>query len=207
MSLKDRKFNHEEDDFHLAMGISEETKVICKERIFFTSFSNSLQADELFDDREDAPKEFRTVTGDLERLIATITNPIEYEYTLLIFMMYQQMAKEVYSRYRNFNEDSAESREEKIKMQILKGIMKLKELKDREEAGETSDDNDNFEIISKESLTERIKLVKRSGYNFDKYLNLVKTNGMIPKKLSRSDFDISDLLSGLFSGDDDSSDS
>jgi len=207
MSLKDRKFNHEEDDFHLAMGISEETKVICKERIFFTSFSNSLQADELFDDREDAPKEFRTVTGDLERLIATITNPIEYEYTLLIFMMYQQMAKEVYSRYRNFNEDSAESREEKIKMQILKGIMKLKELKDREEAGETSDDNDNFEIISKESLTERIKLVKRSGYNFDKYLNLVKTNGMIPKKISRSDFDISDLLSGLFSGDDDSSDS
>jgi hypothetical protein len=207
MSLKDRKFNHEEDDFHLAMGISEETKVICKERIFFTSFSNSLQADELFDDREDAPKEFRTVTGDLERLIATITNPIEYEYTLLIFMMYQQMAKEVYSRYRNFNEDSAESREEKIKMQILKGIMKLKELKDREEAGETSDDNDNFEIISKESLTERIKLVKRSGYNFDKYLTLVKTNGMIPKKLSRSDFDISDLLSGLFSGDDDSSDS
>jgi len=207
MSLKDRKFNHEEDDFHLAMGISEETKVICKERIFFTSFSNSLQADELFDDREDAPKEFRTVTGDLERLIATITNPIEYEYTLLIFMMYQQMAKEVYSRYRNFNEDSAESREEKIKMQILKGIMKLKELKDREEAGETSDDNDNFEIISKESLTERIKLVKKSGYNFDKYLYLVKTNGMTPNKVKRSDFDISDLLSGLFSGDDDSSDS
>jgi hypothetical protein len=207
MSLKDRKFNHEEDDFHLAMGISEETKHICKERIFFTSFSNSLQADELFDDREDAPKEFRTVTGDLERLISTITSPIEYEYTLLIFMMYQQMAKEVYSRYRNFNEDSAESREEKIKMQILKGIMKLKELKDREEAGETSDDNDNFEIISKESLTERIKLVKKSGYNFDKYLYLVKTNGMTPNKVKRSDFDISDLLSGLFSGDDDSSDS
>lgn len=207
MSLKDRKFNHEEDDFHLAMGISEETKVICKERIFFTSFSNSLQADELFDDREDAPKEFRTVTGDLERLIATITNPIEYEYTLLIFMMYQQMAKEVYSRYRNFNEDSVESREEKIKMQIIKGIMKLKELKDREESGEESEENGSYEVISKESLTERIKLVKRSGYNFDKYLNLVKTNGMIPKKVSRSDFDISDLLSGLFSGDDDSSDS
>jgi hypothetical protein len=207
MSLKDRKFNHEEDDFHLAMGITEETKVICKERIFFTSFSNSLQADELFDDREDAPKEFRTVTGDLERLIATITNPIEYEYTLLIFMMYQQMAKEVYRNYKNFNEDSAESREDKIKMQILKGLMKLKELKDREEAGETSDDNDNFEIISKESLTERIKLVKKSGYNFDKYLYLVKTNGMTPNKVKRSDFDISDLLSGLFSGDDDSSDS
>ena len=207
MSLKDRKFNHEEDDFHLAMGISEDTKVICKERIFFTSFSNSLQADELFDDREDAPKEFRTVTGDLERLIATITNPIEYEYTLLIFMMYQQMAKEVYSRYRNFNEDSVESREEKIKMQIIKSIIKLKELKDREESGEESEENGSYEVISKESLTERIKLVKRSGYNFDKYLNLVKTNGMIPKKLSRSDFDISDLLSGLFSGDDDSSDS
>ena len=206
MYLKQTKFKHEEDDFHLALGISEDTKILCKERIFFTSFSNSLQADDLFDDIDDAPKEFRTITGDLERLISSISNPMEYEYSLIVFMMYDQMAKEVYRMYKNTNEDSAESREEKIKMEIIKGIMKLKELKDREESGEDHD-NDLTEIISKESLMERIKLVKRSGYNFDKYLNLVKTNGMIPKKLSRSDFDISDFLSGLFPADDDSSDS
>ena len=206
MYLKEKKFNHEEEDFHLALGISEETKVICKERIFFTSFSNSLQAEELFDDIDDAPKEFRTHTGDLERLISSISDPIEYEYSLIVFMMYDQMAKEVYRFYKNTNHHSVESREEKIKMEIIKSIMKLKDLKDREESGEDPD-NDGTEVISKESLMERIKLVKRSGYNFDKYLNLVKTNGMIPKKISRSDFDISDLLSGLFSGDDDSSDS
>ena len=207
MSFKDTKFNHEEDDFHLALGISEETKNICKERIFFSSFSNALQADELFDDIDDAPKVFRTVTGDLERLISMISNPVEYEYTLLVFMMYQRMAKEVYARYRNLNEDSTESREEQLKMQIIKTIMKLKELKDREESGDDYNDDDSLEIISKESLTERIKLVKKSGYNFDKYLNLVKNNGMTRSREKRSDFDINDLLSGLFSGDDDSSDS
>jgi hypothetical protein len=206
MSLKDTKFNHEMDDFHLAMGISEETKTICRERIFFSTFSNSLQADELFDDRDEAPKSFSTVTGDLERLISMITNPLEYEYSLLTFMMFQRMAKEVYSMYRNTNEDSAESREQQIKMQILKGIMKLKELKDREEAGEDyNDDDDNgVEAYSKESIMERIKLVKKSGYNFDKYLVLVKNqNNDSSKRTKGGDFDINDLLSGLFTKDDD----
>jgi len=205
MSLKDTKFNHEMDDFHLAMGISEETKTICRERIFFSTFSNSLQADELFDDMDEAPKSFRTVTGDLERLISMITNPLEYEYSLLTFMMFQRMAKEVYSIYRNTNEDSAESREQQIKMQILKGIMKLKELKDREEAGEDyNDDDDGVEAYSKESIMERIKLVKKSGYNFDKYLVLVKNqNNDSSKRTKGGDFDINDLLSGLFTKDDD----
>jgi hypothetical protein len=204
MSLKDTKFDHEIDDFHLAMGISEETKTICRERIFFSTFSNSLQAEELFDDMEDAPKAFRTVTGDLERLISMITNPLEYEYTLLTFMMFQRMAKEVYIMYKNTNEDSAESREQQIKMQILKGILKLKELKDRQEAGEDSNDEDTgVEVYSKESIMSRIKLVKKSGYNFEKYLLLVKNQNNESFRTKGSDFDINDLLSGLFSKDDD----
>jgi hypothetical protein len=202
MTLRDRSFNHEEDDFHLAMGISDETKNICRERIFFSAFSNALQADELFDDIDDAPKQFRTVTGDLQRLLSMITNPIEYEYTLLVFMMYQRMAKEVYSIYRNTDENSAESREEKIKMQIIKSIMKLKELKDREESGDDSND-DGVEVFSKESIMDRIKLVKKSGHNFDKYLVLVKTRNTGEERTKPSDFDINDLLSGLFSKDDD----
>lgn len=203
MTLRDRNFNHEEDDFHLAMGISEETKNICRERIFFSAFSNALQADELFDDIDDAPKQFRTVTGDLQRLLSMITNPIEYEYTLLVFMMYQRMAKEVYSIYRNTDENSAESREEKIKMQIIKSIMKLKELKDREESGDDDSNDDGVEVFSKESIMDRIKLVKKSGHNFDKYLVLVKTRNTGEERTKPSDFDINDLLSGLFSKDDD----
>jgi hypothetical protein len=203
MTLRDRSFNHEEDNFHLAMGISEETKNICRERIFFSAFSNALQADELFDDIDDAPKQFRTVTGDLQRLLSMITNPIEYEYTLLVFMMYQRMAKEVYSIYRNTDENSAESREEKIKMQIIKSIMKLKELKDREESGHDDSNDDGVEVFSKESIMDRIKLVKKSGHNFDKYLVLVKTRNTGEERTKPSDFDINDLLSGLFSKDDD----
>lgn len=205
MSFRDIKFDHAEDNFHLALGITSEIKTICRERIFFASLSNALQAEELFDDLDDAPKEFKTVTGDLQRLIPMITSPIEYDYTLLVFMMYQRMAKEVYSHYRNFKDDPAASREEQIKMQIIKGIMKLKEMKDREESGEsnTDDDDDSIEVLSKESLTERIKLVKKSGYNFDKYLSLLRSTDIISSRNNRSDFDITDLLSGLFSKDDD----
>jgi hypothetical protein len=202
MSFKDRNFNHDEDNFHLALGVSDETKNICRERIFFAIFSNSLQADELFDDVDDIPKEFRTVTGDLQRLLSMITNPVEYEYTLLTFMMYQRMAKEVYSVYRNTNVENAESREERIKMEIIRSIMKLKELKDREESGLEADEDD-VEVFTKESIMQRIGLVKKSGYNFDKYLLLVRNdNNTTSSKQKGSDFDINDLLSGLFSKDD-----
>lgn len=202
MSFKDRNFNHDEDNFHLALGVSDETKNICRERIFFAIFSNSLQADELFDDVDDVPKEFRTVTGDLQRLLSMITNPVEYEYTLLTFMMYQRMAKEVYSVYRNTNVENAESREERIKMEIIRSIMKLKELKDREESGLEADEDD-VEVFTKESIMQRIGLVKKSGYNFDKYLLLVRNdNNTTSSKQKGSDFDINDLLSGLFSKDD-----
>lgn len=200
MSFKDKTFDHNEDNFHLALGVSNEIKNICRERIFFASFSNALQADELFDDIDDAPKVFRTVTGDLERLLSMITNPIEYDYTLLTFMMYQRMAKEVYSMYRRHNENSDEAREEKIKMEILKSIMKLKKLHDKDE--EDDEDEDGLEIISKESIMQRIKLVKKSGYNFDKYLHLVKTT-TVNDSGNKSSFDINDLLSGLFSKDND----
>ena len=202
MSIRETKFNHEENNFHLAIGINEETKNICRERIFFTSFSNSLQADELFDDIDEVPQAFRTVTGDLERLLSMITNPKEYEYTLLTFMMYQRMAKEVYTLYKHTNEDSAASTEDKIKMQIIKSIMKLKELKDREESGE-EENNNNVEVLSKESFLERIKFVKKSGYNFDKYLVLVRNQNIEGMRINSSDFDINDLLSGLFSNTDD----
>lgn len=202
MSIRETKFNHEEDNFHLAIGINEETKNICRERIFFTSFSNSLQADELFDDIDEVPQAFRTVTGDLERLLSMITNPIEYEYTLLTFMMYQRMAKEVYTLYQANNEDSAASAEDKIKMQIIKSIMKLKELKDREESDEDQNNN-TVEVLSKESFLERIKFVKKSGYNFDKYLILVRNQNTEGMRINGSDFDINDLLSGLFCNTDD----
>ena len=203
MSFRDTKFDHAEDNFHLALGITSEIKTICRERIFFASLSNALQAEELFDDEDETPKEFKTVTGDLQRLISMITNPIEYDYTLLVFMMYQRMAKEVYSHYRNTKEDPTASREEQIKMQIIKGIMKLKEIKDREESGESNTDDDDTEVLSKESITERINLIKKSGYNFDKYLNLLESTDIINSRNKKSDFDITDLLSGLFSKDSD----
>ena len=77
-------------------------------------------------------------------------------------------------------------------------------MKDRQEAGEDSNDEDTgVEVYSKEAIMSRIKLVKKSGYNFDKYLLLVKNQNDESFRTKGSDFDINDLLSGLFSKDDD----
>ena len=49
MILKNREFNHSKDHFHDAMNIPSYTRTRCRERIFFSAFSNALQRQELFE--------------------------------------------------------------------------------------------------------------------------------------------------------------
>ena len=100
MILKNREFNHSKDHFHDAMNIPGYVRTKCRERIFFAAFSNALQRQELFEDEDDAPKEMCTVTGDLQRCLSLITDPLEYEYTLLTFYGHQRMAMEAYGKYK-----------------------------------------------------------------------------------------------------------
>ena len=79
MVLSTKELNHELDDFHGALGITDYTRTKCRERIFFTAMANALQRRELFEDEDDAPKHMRTVTGDLQRCLHLISDPLEYE--------------------------------------------------------------------------------------------------------------------------------
>lgn len=199
MLLANREFNHGTNDFHESLGISDETLIRCRERIFFTALSNALQRLELFEDINDAPREMLTVSGDLKRCLRTITDQLEYEYTLMIFNTTQRMAMESFAYYRH-KLQSEDNREDRIKYKIMELVEEMR--------GQEDDDEDEEEELihrlNKKTMVKRIKLVKQSHYNFDTYLNMLKrwangnTNDFIEKKP-----DIDDLLRNLFSNDED----
>ena len=188
MVLKEREFNHTKEEFHEAMNIPSYVRTKCRERIFFAAFSNALQRAELFEDEDDAPKDMSTVTGDLQRCLKMINDPLEYEYTLLTFYGHQRMAMEAYGRYKYLNSTS-QSKEDKIKLSIINLMMDLKEKQDDEE-NDTKED-DEIDNITVNTTIKRISIVKSSLYNFDTYLKLVsKKLGSRPD----SDFNVDDFL-------------
>ena len=188
MILKERQFNHDKDEFHEAMNIPGYVRTKCRERIFFAAFSNALQRAELFEDEDDAPKDMSTVTGDLQRCLKMINDPLEYEYTLLTFYGHQRMAMEAYGRYKYLNSTS-QSKEDKIKLSIINLMMDLKDKQDDEETN--NKEEDEIDNITVNTTIKRISLVKSSHYNFETYLKL------ITKKLSSrpdADFNVDDFL-------------
>lgn len=72
MLFKQRGFNHDHEIFHKALNITDEIKTVVREKIFFSSFSNALQAMDLFENIDDAPRSLSTVTGDLEKCLMMI---------------------------------------------------------------------------------------------------------------------------------------
>lgn len=201
MLLANKDFNHETNDFHESMGVPDETQVRCRERIFFTAITNALQRLDLFEDVNDAPREMCTVSGDLQRCLRSITDQLEYEYTLLIFNSNQRVAMESFAMYRHMLE-SANNREDRIKMKIMELVDEMRS------ASKDDDDDEDEELpinrINKKTMFKRIKLIKQSHYNFDTYLNMLNSwaNGNT-QDFTEKKPDIDDLLRNLFSKDED----
>ncbi len=199
MLFKQQGFNHEEEMFHRALNVTDDIKNIVREKIFFSSFSNALQAMDLFEDLDDAPRSLCTVTGDLEKCLQMIDSQQEYEYALLSFTMYQRLTKSIIAEYKMRNSSDPEDREAMLKHTIIEAIMELKREKDREESDEEFFDDEEkgpFAVNHSRMMT-RLKYVKKSNYNFAKYMNLLQGN-----KDSKSDFDIEGLLGDILKGDD-----
>lgn len=198
MVLANQQFNHSVENFHQAMGIPDNIRTKCRERIFFSAISNALQVMDLFEDKDDAPKEMTTVTGDLQRCLRMITDPLEYEYTLMIFNNAQRMATETMAYYRHTLE-SHNNREDRVKLKILELMEEIRDAKDDDD-----DDADEAPVdkLNKKTMVKRIKLVKNSHHSFDTYLNLLYmwANGE-PNNHGKPDID--DLLRNLFSGNED----
>lgn len=193
MKLKNTNFEHSEENFNKALGVSPEVRNVCRERIFFTHFTHSLQADELFPSRDEAPKQFTTVTGDLQSILQMITDPLEYEFTLLHFMPYQRMAQMAYAKYLQANKPEDEEDEDDLKHQLFKLVSKLQRLKEEhDDEDEEDDDDENGEDLSIKKMIARVESVKKSRYNFFKYMEL------IGQPINRNFGDVDDMINGIF---------
>jgi hypothetical protein len=201
MLFKQRGFNHEREEFHEALKVSNDMRITIREKVFFSSFSNALQAMELFEDLADAPRSLSTVTGDLERSLSMVDNQEEYEYMLLCFSMYQRLTKPILAEYRMTNSKDSEDREAMLKHTIIEAIMELKRQKDREEGNDDDEDDEDEKgpfAISHSRMMQRLKYVKKSKHNFNAYMNYMQ--GIKPS--SGSDFDIDGLLGNVLKSDD-----
>lgn len=168
MLLKTVAFNHETSDIDEALNIPESVKEAAMEKIIFSSVSNSLIGHELYEDEDERPAELRTVTGDLQKTLSLVTDPLEYEFILLKFLHYHQLIKHVMSLYVNLNYNiSEESRKE---AQQIKKLFMMKELLKSED-----DDKKSDALFSFNQMYKKIDMVKKSKYNFTRYMEYVST--------------------------------
>lgn len=196
MILKNSQFDHDESTLHTAIGIPSETRVRCKERIFFCAFANHLQIEELFEDPEDAPKNMRTASGDLERTLSIINDQTEYEYTLFSFINTHDLAKMAIA-YHSFLTDSSNNKSDRLKVKMLAMAAEMKVA----EQIKTNSLAEDHSVYSPNELIKRIPFVKKSHYNFDTYMNMIKSlknsSGNDDDSISGSDFDIDSFLKDI----------
>jgi len=189
MVLATNELNHELDSFHEALGVSENSRTKCRERVFFSTIANALQRNELFEDEDDAPKELRTVTGDLQRCLRLIKDPLEYEYTLLIFSSAQRTASQSVGMYQALKEKRVD-KEDFLKIKLFDLLEKLHNKEDKE------DEDDLIDQIDRKSMIKRCEFVSNSHYNFDTYMN------MLNRWCKSTDLDIDDLLKNILNDED-----
>lgn len=176
------KFQHDVENIPQALGLSKEVEHKCIEMIIFSTISNLYLAEELFDDLKDAPKSLTTLTGDLEKALSLCSNELEKSYMLFMFKQVCEICKEMMAKQHMLNKMTGVDKE---KAELL---FKLLDLKVDEHAKE----QETEAYLTPSMVLNRMKMVKKSRYDFQKYLSLLNNN----------DNNIDDILKKVF-GDDD----
>lgn len=153
-------FDHTANGFFEGLGVGQTTIDRCKEVIYFSTISNYLIKSSFYE-KDEPPLNLTTVTGDLEKSLALITTQQEKDVLLLMFKEFQQFVTSSIRKYKLFNELPEKDRK---KAQALFNILDL-----MKEDANIGDD----EMSSMKEIFSKIKLVEKSNYNFDKYLEIV----------------------------------
>jgi len=195
MILKSLSLNHDANNLHDALALSTKSRTKCRERVFFSVFANYLQGKEFYEDEDDIPSEFTTKTGDLSRTLSITNDPLEYEYTLLMFMKLQDVATNVTAKYQMLNSPDT-SAEDVFKLKMMDSMMELMVEKERTESPEDSE-----YILSPTGMNKRLEMVKASRYNWETYYNMIAAEDFFNSSSSSNkktrggnDFDVDDML-------------
>lgn len=168
--------NHSADNIHKALNIPESVVNTCREKIFFTAIANALFVNEMYDETNEAPRSLTTVTGDLHKTLQMSANQLEYEVILLEFLRNHDIALSAYKHYSMLHDN--DNPEMSKKFRTISKLLELKEMF-------TSDDEDydNTDKITPAKMISRVKFIKKSNYNFAKYMDLL--NEMVKKEQER----------------------
>lgn len=173
------QFQHDAEKINQALGLSDALDLKCLDIIVFSTISNHFLSEELFDSRDLAPRTLTTMSGDLEKALSLCSNEDEKNYMLLMFRQTHELASEVIAKHKALN--SAEPKD-KAKLEL---IMKLLDFKIEDIASEVGADHLR---LTPSNLFKRLDYVKKSKYNFDKYLSLVNnTADDILKNIFKND--------------------
>lgn len=158
-------YQHAAEKITDALGVSDELDNKCSEIIYFASICNHCMAEEIFESREDAPRSLVTITGDLEKALSLCSNTLEKDYVLLMFRTLHGAVADAIGKYKAINSLS-ESKKKQFDL-----MMKMMELRIKEAAKE-----EDADFIVPTEIFNKIKLVEKSNYNFDVYLDLLKSD-------------------------------
>lgn len=160
------KFEHNMPKVAQALGIESTTEDKCLEIIMFSTISNHLISEDLFDSRADAPSKLTTMSGDLETALHLAQTEQEKEYILFMFRSLHNAVQAAISKNEVLNQMTG------IDKKKAELVMEMLEIKLEEHAKES----DINSILTPKSVMNRIKLVTESKYNFEKYLLLLQNN-------------------------------
>lgn len=193
-------FNHETESFTEGIGISPETSFKAREKIIFNCINNCIQRDLLYgeDTNDEAPKEMKTITGDLERLVEMIDDELELYAVLIYFKNLESGCIHAYGKYK-FLKDAAASKEDSLKVKLLNLLQEL------HSASSDSDDEPSLENVNEKTMFKRIEFIKRSHSNFNTYMNMLKrwANG---ENMDVDDKAITDLINQVLNKPDENID-
>ena len=164
MILKSKSFTHNSSDFCSGLNVPEKAIESSIEKIVFSTISNALAAEEMYDDRDSAPSELITITGDLQKTLSFVSDDAtEYELVLLLFRHYHEITQLALKQYMLVNsKNNKDNEEDYMKAKVLEKMFRIKDFLD--------DEDDNSQRLSFSSVLKRISFVKKAKYNFDKYL-------------------------------------
>lgn len=186
MYLKHAQFDHEQSNINLALGLSKQQEITIRERIVFHVLAHHLNIIHNYEDVDDAPKEERTTSGVLQKLLGTIHSELEYEMTLFAFSKVESVCDQLMSLYFQAHNAKAD-----IAMKLV--IAKLQAASIEMEA--KTDDKEKM-VMSPINLFNRIEQVKASNGNFDEYMRRYAA-----MKLEPVHTDVDAILNGVFTFD------
>lgn len=191
--IANKQFDHDADAFHQSLCIDDNIRFLARELILFTSFDNAIQRKLLYEDvHQDAPQELKTMSGDLQYCLRMISDPLLYEFTLLVFIKTHHIAIEMIGYWQLVNM-SSEDKEISKKVKLLELLEQLK----------SQNEDSNTQLIddlSKPNLLKRIDMVIKSRSSFNTYLNMLNAwagTNIVFQKCDKPEVDA--ILDNLFS--------